>query len=153
VPLRESYFKNATARVEKLTGESVLAIGFCNRVGSMGAVIASAGQELATGGELGGFTAPRGSLVKDGKKVRLPLNFIVAVTPTSVHVYKHRMFWGRVKIKRELGSFDRGGLEVAVEDAKLTKRFALRSPSGGAAVAFEMTRSKFADGLAAALSA
>jgi hypothetical protein len=155
----QRYEDNAKVAVAKLVDEPVLGIAFANRSGAMGALVAGEVVGLAQAGLGGGATtggrmAPRGSIGREGdKKTRLPLNFLVAITPTRVHVYKHKMFWGSVKIKGELGVFERAGLEVEVKDGRLTKQFHLHSPAQEQTMSFEITRSKVATATAELLGA
>jgi hypothetical protein len=143
-PLSQRYLKNATAAAAKRTGEEILGVAFCNRAGSMRALVAGEvlqlGEAALGGGAVAGINAPAGAIQREGgKKTRLPLNFVVAITPARVHVFKHRMFWGSVKLKSELGVFDRAGLQVGVRDGAITKQFMLHSPGQGQTMAFEMT--------------
>src|SRR5262249_12430290 len=73
-----------------------------------------------------------------GRDVRLPQNFAVAVTPTSVYFFKWKPFWGRVKIKGELACIPRAGLTVQVAPRKGSTAFLLVSPPTGTRVAFEL---------------
>ena len=43
-----------------------------------------------------------------GKGTRLPMNFMVALTPTAFRVFKIRKTWTGVKIKKELGALPQG---------------------------------------------
>jgi hypothetical protein len=91
------------------------------------------------------MTAPGG-----GKGAKLPINFVVALTPTAVRILDMKMFWGNVKIKKELGALPRDGLRAAVRDGGVTKQFQLEA-ADGSGIAFEMTRSRFSTALAEAL--
>lgn len=76
---------------------------------------------------------------RDGKDVRLPQSFAVALTPTSVYLFQWKPFWGKVKIKKELAHLPREGLTVNVSHGKATATvFLLTSESTGTQVAFEM---------------
>ncbi|MDX6514171.1 MAG: hypothetical protein QOE36_3675, partial [Gaiellaceae bacterium] len=118
--LGDRYLRSATAAAERLTGDRILRVAFAARPGAMAAFV---GGQLAGAGEGLGSTggrAPGAKIMRDeGKDTKLPANFLLAVTPTRIHVYKHRMGYGRVKIKGELGVFDREGLEVDVQEGKL----------------------------------
>ena len=142
--LGDRYIRSATAAVEKRVGEPPLRIAFASRPGATGAMLTG---ELTGVGTL----APRGKIKREnGKDTRLPTNFLVAVTPTRVYVFKHRMLWGSVKIKGELGVFDRDGLVVDVS-GKAMKRFTLHSPQAGQTIVFEMLKHRVTDELAEAL--
>jgi hypothetical protein len=147
--LGDRYIRSATAAVEKRIGERPLRIAFASRPGATAAVLK--GELLAGAGIAGGLRGP-GSKIKreSGKDTRLPTSFLIAVTPARVYVYKHRMLWGSVRIKRELGVFDRDGLVVEVS-GKAMKRFMLHSPQAGQTMAFEMLKHRVTDELAGAL--
>jgi hypothetical protein len=90
-----------------------------------------------------------------GKGIPLPMNFMVALTPTAFRVFKIRKTWTGLKIKKELGTLPRDGLQVETTDGGVTKTFSLNG-TDGSSITFEMTRSKFAttfaDDLRAALA-
>ena len=71
------------------------------------------------------------------------MNFMVALTPTAFRVFKIRKTWTGLRLKKELGALPREGLRVEIEDGGIVKRFRLDG-ADGSALAFEMTRSKFA---------
>jgi hypothetical protein len=151
--LGESYIANAKKAVAAVVGEEVLNVSFANRSGSLNAVLAGQvlrGAEIGLGGDgITGVAVPRGAIKREGaKKTRLPMNFLVAVTPARIHIYKHKMFWGSVKLKGELGVFEREGLEITIEDRGLTKQFALNSPASGQQMRFEMTKHRVTTELA-----
>jgi hypothetical protein len=151
--LGDRYISNAKKAVSALVGEEVLNVSFASRSGSMNAVLAGQvlrGAEIGLGGDgITGVSVPRSGIEREGeKKTRLPMNFIVAVTPKHIHVYKHKMLWGSVKLKGELGVFEREGLEVTIEDRGLTKQFSLRSPASGQQMRFEMTKHRVTTELA-----
>jgi len=73
------------------------------------------------------------------KDVRLPTSFAIAITPTSVYFFKRKLFWGRVKIKKQLVQIPREGLQVRVAKGKATATtFLLVSEPAGIRTAFEM---------------
>lgn len=92
--LGDRYLENATKAVAELIDEEVLMIAFGSRAGSMNAVLAGQvlrGAEAGLGGDgITGVSMPRGAIERaDAKKTRLPTNFILAVTPANIHVYRH----------------------------------------------------------------
>jgi len=157
----DGFYRKAREKVEQRTGEPVEVIGWASRSGAMGAVIAGTalrGAEVAAGSPIqSGVAAPRGRMQAGGGEqgARLPMNFMVALTPTAFRVFKIRKTWTGLRLKKELGSLPRDGLQVEIADGGVVKRFRL-SGADGSAIAFEMTRSKFAttfaDELSAALS-
>jgi hypothetical protein len=158
--LGDRFYRKAKEKVEQRIGEPVHVLGWASRTGAMGAVIAGQvlrGADVAGGNPIGLGTSIPGSRVTGpgGEKgARLPINFLVALTPTAMRLFSVRNGWTGVKVKKELGALPREGLRLGVEDGGITKRFLLHG-ADGSAVAFEMTRSKFAttfaDDLKAAL--
>jgi hypothetical protein len=146
----DGFYRKATAKVEARIGEPVELIGWASRSGAMGAVIAGTalrGAETALGGAItGGVSAPRGRMRTSGgdKGARLPMNFMVVLTPSALRVFAIRKTaWTGVKIKKELGTLPREGLHVEIDEAGITKRFRVNG-ADGSSLSFEMTRSKFA---------
>jgi hypothetical protein len=144
----DSFYRKAGAKIEGQIGEPVEVIGWASRSGAMGAVIAGkvvGGAEVAIGGQNSSFIGIPGHHMKvagNDKGVRLPVNFMVVLTPTAFRVLKISKGWGGVKIKGELGTLPRDGLVLAIEDSKVTKQFQLAG-TDGSVVRFEMARSKF----------
>jgi hypothetical protein len=157
----DGFYRKAREKIETRIGERVEVIGWASRSGAMTAVLAGAalrGAETAMGGAIvAGAAAPRGRIQTggEGKGARLPMNFMVVLTPTAFRVFKIRKTWTGVRIKKELGALPREGLQVKIDDAGVSKRFRLDG-ADGSALGFEMTRSKFAttfaDDLRAALA-
>jgi hypothetical protein len=157
----DRFYSKLTAKVEQRLGEPVDVIGIGSRCGSMNALIAGTalrGVESAMGSPIvAGAKAPGGRLqtTESGKGARLPMSFLVALTPTGMHVFKWRKTWFGTRVKKELGVIPRDGLQLQVSDRGAVKRFELAHPDGSA-LAFEMTRVKwttrFADELTAALA-
>jgi hypothetical protein len=106
-------------------------------VGSMSNLLRSEAFGLAGGGA---SPITRGKAhQKGGKDIRLPQNFAVAVTDTSVYFFKWKPFWGRVRIKRELLRLPREGLHVTPSRGKASATiFLLTADSPETRVAFEM---------------
>lgn len=158
--LGDRFYSRAKEKVEQRTGEPVDVLGWASRTGAMGAVIAGQvlrGADVAGGNPIGlGTSIPGDRVTGPGgeKGARLPINFLVALTPSSLRLFSVRNGWTGTKVKKELGTLPRDGLKLSVEDGGITKRFLLQG-ADGSAVGFEMTRSKFAttfaDDLRAAL--
>lgn len=157
----DRFYEKLGENVERRVREPVEVIGVGSRCGAMRALI---GGELLRGAEtlmaspvVAGTRAPSGRMRTDdgGRGVRLPMSFVVALTPTALRVFKWRKTWFGSKVIKELGALPREGLQLSVDDRGAVKRFRLEHP-GGAMLAFEMTRVKFttrfADQLAAALA-
>jgi hypothetical protein len=142
----ESIDKKARSAVAALVSEPVVGAALANRCGTLDTIVARQVAVIATGGESGGgFAVPHDAIYRDGSKpTPLPPAFLLGVTPTKVHVYKVRMIMGRLSIKGELGVFDRGGLEVSVEEVGLNTRFRMRSPVMRQQMAFEILTCDYA---------
>jgi hypothetical protein len=131
--LGEKYVTNAAKAAAKLLDEPVVHVAFGSRSGAMKSLVTSE----VTG--IGGM-APRDVIHREGgKNTKLPLNFLIIVTPSKVHVYQHKMFWGSIKIKKELGVFERAGLQVQVGDSTV-RQFQISSVNPPQAMHFEMAR-------------
>lgn len=154
----DRFYRKATEKIQQRIGEPVEVLGWASRSGALRAVVAGTvlrGAEAAMdSGIASGVSAPGGRMqAGDGAgAVRLPMNFLVVLTPTAFRVFKIRNGWIGVKIKKELGALPRAGLRVEIVDGGLTKRFRLDG-ADGSAIGFEMTRSKFATTFADDLSA
>lgn len=157
----DGFYRKAAEKVQARIGEPVELIGWASRSGAMGSVIAgTVARGAATAIDsaiVTGVSAPRGRMQAEqgAKGARLPMNFMVVLTPTALRAFKVRKGWTGTKVKQELGALPREGLRVDVQDGGVTKQFRLDG-ADGSAIAFEMARSKFAtrfaDELCAALS-
>jgi hypothetical protein len=147
--LGDRFYAKAKQKVEDRVGEPVEVLGWASRSGAMGAVIGGTlmrGADVASGNPIGlGTSIPRGHMNAPGgaKGAKLPVNFLVALTPSAMRVFSVSNGWGGAKVKKELGVLPRAGLQLAVEDGGVTKRFQLQA-ADGSGIGFEMTRSKFA---------
>jgi hypothetical protein len=154
----DGFYRKATEKVEARIGEPVELIGWASRSGAMGSVIAGtvargAGTAMDSA-IVTGVSAPRGRMqAQEGAKgARLPMNFLVVLTPSALRVLEIKRGWSGTKVKRELGALPRESLRVAIEEGGVTKQFRLDG-ADGSAVAFEMARSKFATRFAEELRA
>lgn len=145
----DRFYEKARKKVEERTGESVEVIGWASRSGAMGAVLAGTAlrgaEGLAGSAVVTGAAVPRDRM-RSGhgvKGAQLPMNFMVALTPSALRVFKIRKTWTGLRLKKELGVLPRQHLRLEVEDGGVTKRFHLEGQDGSA-LGFEMTRSKFA---------
>ena len=139
--LGEKYQANLEKAVAPLIDGPLLAATAASPAGSLSRLVAS--KVFSIGTVAAGGTAieagARGKIESDeAKSISLPINFAVAVTATSVYFFKWKLFWGRVKIKKELARFPREGLQVTVQHGKAASEFALLSPSEHRWTAFEM---------------
>jgi hypothetical protein len=139
--LGEKYQANLEKAAAPLIDGPLVAATAASPAGAMSKLIASEIFNVGTaamGGTVIG-TRATGSIETEGtKRVSLPLNFAVVVTPSSVYFFKWKLFWGRVKIKKELARFPREGLEVSVQPGKMATQFGLLSATQRTWTAFEM---------------
>ena len=159
--LGDGFYSKAKTKIEAQIGEPVEVLGWASRSGAMGAVIGGEllrGADVAGGNPIGlGTSIPRGHMAAPGgeKGAKLPVNFLVALTPSAVRVFALRKTWTGLKLKKELGTLPREGLQLSVDEGGITKRFKLDA-ADGSGIGFEMTKSKFAtkfaDDLRGALS-
>ncbi|HEY3841666.1 MAG TPA: hypothetical protein VGL48_00310 [Acidimicrobiales bacterium] len=139
------YQENLEKGVAALIDGPLVVATIGSPVGSMSRLFTSEAFKLgmsAAGGD-GTFTvsgSTRGRVEQpEGKDIRLPQSFAVALTGSSVYFFKWKPFWGRVKIKKELARIPREGLRVRVTQGKATATvFLLLSETTGMRVAFEM---------------
>ena len=127
--LGEKYIESATKGAAARLSEPVLATLFVQRSGAMAAGIAGAVTGYAR------RTAPDRIHREGGKDTKLPQSFMLAATPTAVHVFAYKMFWGKTKVKEELGSFPRAGLELHAGDGG--SQFLVRSSQPPQEMCFE----------------
>ena len=101
--LGEKYIESATACASARLSEPVLCTLFVQRSGAMATGLAGAVTGYA-------HRTPTDRIHRaDGKDTKLPQSFLLAATPTRVHVFAFKMFWGKTKLKDELGSFPAPG--------------------------------------------
>jgi hypothetical protein len=108
--LGDSFYRKAREKIEQQIGEPVEVIGWASRTGAMGAVIAGkvvGGAEVALGGSNSSFMGIPGDRMQTadgGKGVKLPINFMIVLSPTSLRVLKVSKGWTGLKIRGELGA-------------------------------------------------
>lgn len=149
--MTEQAEQQSTARV----GEPVVGVAFVNRCGTLSTIVVSTAGRILTDGwdhPLAGLGVPKDEIHREGAKpIPLPYAFLLAVTPTEIHVFEIRMVMGRVKLKDEIAVFERAGLELATQDETLVTAFRIRAPRQGQDMAFEITKSEYATDFAALL--
>jgi hypothetical protein len=154
----DRFYAQAGKKVEGRVGEPVELITRASRPGAMGALIAgqvARGVDAAGPDPIGlGGAAPRGHMIAPGgaKGARLPMSFLIALTPSAVRVFTVRQGWTGVKVKRELGVLPRSGIRLSIADGGVVERFRLDA-ADGSGIAFEMNRGKFTSSFAAQLRA
>ncbi|MGI8722348.1 MAG: hypothetical protein ACR2JG_09000 [Geodermatophilaceae bacterium] len=139
--------EKAAARLTQPVIDAVLV----NRFGTLSGILASTAIGVATDGAAGAWV-PKDAIHRAGHKpVPLPHAFLLAVTPSTIHVFTVRMIMGRLKLKNETGVFERAGLQLGLENTPLVTVFRLFSPSQGQDMTFEIMASDYASQFAALL--
>lgn len=140
--------EKATVQLEEQTKAAVrvpvLGVASVNRVGTLGYIVASTFRDL--GGELlldqgvGAWGLRKDEIRRqEGRPTSLPVAFVLAVTSEHVHVFDVRFGpFGRVRLKNELGRFERTGLQLAVQQDKASTAYHMYSPGQGQDMMFEM---------------
>jgi hypothetical protein len=156
----EAFYRKATAKVEERTGETVDAIGWGSRGGALARVIATEaidGAEAVLGTGSSALRTPTAHMLAPGgaRGARLPLNFLVVLTASSLRLFGVRNSWRGVKLKREIGALPRARLTLEQREHGPVRRFYLHAPDGSGVV-FDMARVKltlaFAESLATSLA-
>jgi hypothetical protein len=131
--LGEKYIASAEKGTAARLNEPVLGTLFVQRSGAMAAGLRGA----VTG--IGGL--PKGDAIhrEGGKDTKLPQSYLLAVTAADVHVFAFKMFWGKTKVKQELGSFPRAGLQLQTNDGSVSQ-FLISSPEPPQTMCFEAAR-------------
>jgi hypothetical protein len=146
--LGDRFYRQATEKVQDRVGEPVELITTAARPGAMAAVIAgqvARGIDVAGGNPIGlGAAIPKGRMVAAGgaEGSKLPMSFLVALTPSALRVFTVSQSLFGVKVKKELGALPRDGLQLATADRGIATQFQLQA-SDGSGMAFEMNRCKF----------
>lgn len=149
--IAESMTKQAREKVAARLTEPLIDVAMVNRYGVLSGILASTAIGIATDGA-GGAWVPKDAIHREGSKpTPLPHAFLVAVTGTAVHVFTIRMIMGRLKVKDEIGVFERAGLQLAVEEMSLVTVFQLYAPRQRQDMTFEIMRSEYATDFAALL--
>jgi hypothetical protein len=146
----DAFYDKARAKVSDQVGEPVEVIGWASRGGSMNAVVAGTvmrGAMVAMDSPIQtGAMPPRSRMTAPAgdKGSKLPMNFLVALTPTAFRVFKFRKTWTGLRLKKELGALPREGLSLSTTDRGLVRLFVLDG-ADGSSLTFEMSRVKWTD--------
>ncbi len=147
----DSMIRQAREKSAARLNQPVIDAVMVNRFGTLSAILASTAIGVATDGA-GGAWVPKDAIHRAGHKpVPLPPAFLLAVTPATIHVFTVRMIMGRLKLKDEIGVFERAGLQLGVENTSLVTVFRLLSPSQRQEMTFEIMASDYANQFAALL--
>jgi hypothetical protein len=114
-------FRNA---VQPHVSEQVLAVGTFRTTGS--------GTKYAISKtQAGALAYGAASLIGKRRAGGLPGQFLLAVTPTTLHAFKYKMKRNGVALKEEVAAWERDGLEVGTERLQTTTRVTLEWPGDG----------------------
>jgi hypothetical protein len=128
--LGDKYIESAVAGASARLSEPVVCTLFVQRSGAMAAGLAGAGTSES-------FRTPGDKIRREGgKDTKLPQSFLLAATSTRVHVFAFKMSWGKTKLKDELGSFPRAGLELQT-NKEPASQFLVRSTDPPQEMCFE----------------
>lgn len=104
--------------------------------------------DLLLGETIGPGLPPKDEIRRrSGSSTPLPHAFVLAVTATSIHVFSFKVaFIGGMKLKDELGAFDREGLQLDVQEHDVLTVYHINAPQQGQDMMFEMMGGKAAGG-------
>lgn len=140
-----------TEKASAALGEPVLDVCSVNRVGVLSNIatrtVANVAGELLIGQTVGPGGVPKDEIRRVGApSTPLPHAFLLAFTATNIHVFSFKAFMGRMKLKDELGAFQRAGLELEVQEGEILTVYHVSSPQEGQDMMFEMMGGKTAGG-------
>jgi hypothetical protein len=128
--------------------EPVIGIAMVNRCGVMGQISRNTLLDIADSvlpGELPGTVLGPDHIYRDGDKLaKIPPAFMLAVTASSVHVFDVKFFMGNVKVKNEITSFERAGIQLASQDSTLVITYRMSAPQQRQEMMFEVMKSDYA---------
>ena len=139
------------AKTSAVLGEPVLDMCAVNRVGVLSNIatraLANVAGELLIGQTVGPGTVPKDEIRRvEEPPTPLPHAFLLAFTAQNIHVFSFKAFMGRMKLKDELGAFQRAGLEVAVQENEILTVYHVNSPQQRQDMMFEMMGGSTAGG-------
>ncbi len=136
--------EQAAARVS----EPLIDVAMVNRCGVMGQISRETLQNIGEGvlgAELPGTVLGPDHVYRDGAKLaKIPPAFMLAVTASKVHVFEVKFFMGNVKVKDEITTFDRAGLDVASNESTLVVTYRMSAPQQRQEMMFEVMKSDYA---------
>jgi hypothetical protein len=120
----EEYRGKFRDAVQPHVSEQVLAVGTFRTTGS--------GTKYAISKtQAGALAYGAASLIGKRRAGGLPGQFLLAVTPTTLHAFKYKMKRNGVALKEEVAAWERDGLEVGSEHLQTTTRVTLGWPGNG----------------------
>ncbi len=150
--IAESMNWQARQKAAERLARPVIDAVLVNRLGTLSGILASTAIGAVTDGSGGAWVAKDAIQRAGAKPSPLPPAFMLAVTGSQIYVFTVGMFMGRLKVKKEIGVFERLGLQLAIEDTSLVTVFRMRAPRQGQEMAFEIMRSDYATAFGVLLS-
>ncbi|MFL5908035.1 MAG: hypothetical protein ACJ75Z_10630 [Solirubrobacterales bacterium] len=109
--------------VEPHVDEEVLAVGAFRPTG--------AGTKYAISKmQVGALAYGAASMLGKRKAGGLPGQFMLAVTPSTLHAFKYKAKRNGIDLKEEVGSWDRSGVKASTEEMSSTTRLTLEFSDG-----------------------
>jgi hypothetical protein len=140
--------RQAKEGVAALLSEPLIDIAMVNRCGVMGQITRETLENIGEGvlgGELPGTILGPDHVFRDGAKLaKIPPAFMFAVTASKVHMFEVKFFMGNVKVKDEIATFDRAGLELASQEDTLVVTYRMSAPQQRQEMMFEVMKSDYA---------
>lgn len=124
------------AAQEKIADEEVLAVGIFYRTGSWGAL------GLA---EASGIASMAARALGKKKAGGLSQNVLLVLTPERLRAFNYAPKGTSIKIKGEEAVWERGDVEIEVENTKITQRITITSPSEDERVVLDTTKGSGAE--------
>jgi hypothetical protein len=120
----EEYRGKFRDAVQPHVSEQVLAVGTFRTTGS--------GTKYAISRtQAGALAYGAASLIGKRRAGGLPGQFLLAVTPTTLHAFKYKMKRNGVALKEEVAAWERDGVEIGTERLQTTTRVNLGWPGDG----------------------
>jgi len=121
--LAEEWRAKYRESIEPHVDDEVLAVGAFRPTGAATKMAISKLQ-------VGALAYGAASLMGKKKAGGLPGQFMLAVTPSSLHAFKYKAKRNGVEIKDEVGAWDRSGVKASTERLSSTTRLTLEFPDG-----------------------
>jgi len=140
--------RQATEQAAALVPEPLIDIAMVNRCGVMGQITRETLENIGEGvfgGELPGTVLGPDHVYRDGAKLaKIPPAFMFAVTASTVHMFEVKFFMGNVKVKDEITTFDRAGIQLGSQEDTLVITYRMAAPQQRLEMMFEVLKCDYA---------
>lgn len=140
--------RQAEEQAAALLSEPLIGIAMVNRCGVMGQIVRNTALDIADGltpGELPGTILGPDHIYRDDQKLaKIPPAFMIAVTASTVHIFEVKFFMGNVKVKNEIATFDRAGIQLASREDTMVITYRMVAPQQRQEMMFEVMKSDYA---------